>query len=454
MRFLFVTLQHIESEFYRRVGGELRGRGHDVAHVTWSRQAARRFRRGGDDAYCLPDALRAVGSPDLDREVERLEAEYDMRNLREVYTTDIAAEGLPERRQLERTVRHFAALERIFDAVRPDAIVPEVGSETVRTAAHLIGLRRDIPVYFLFYTLFPDPLRLYVDTMHAPIVPVEEVRALEPDERTDIESFIADFTARREPIRPYRRRPVSSSRARVWLRHAALKATVDRDNEYLTPLRWLRRDATEYAQAAVNRAYYTAMDWTAPFVYFPLHVTDDYKIKRLIPHCMDQASIVEQIARALPQGQRLVVKEHPMSVGRTRPSLLRRLARVQNVEVVNPFTSSHELIERASAVAVISSTVGLEAVMYSKPVLTLGQPFYAGYGLTVDVDSFREIPAAVSELLVTRPDPERALRFLHAAKRHCHPGAPALVDQSDANAARLAFTLDRATRREALGVAH
>ncbi len=39
----------------------------------------------------------------------------------------------------------------------------------------------------------------------------------------------------------------------------------------------------------------------------------------------------------------------------------------------------------------ISSTVGLEALLYDKPVLTLGTPFYSGYGVTLDVDSFAEI---------------------------------------------------------------
>jgi len=67
-------------------------------------------------------------------------------------------------------VRHFAAFERIFDAVAPDVVVPEVGSETMRTAATLVARRRDISVLFLFYTIFDRPLRLYRDTMHAPIV--------------------------------------------------------------------------------------------------------------------------------------------------------------------------------------------------------------------------------------------------------------------------------------------
>jgi hypothetical protein len=95
---------------------------------------------------------------------------------------------------------------------------------------------------------------------------------------------------------------------------------------------------------------------------------------------------------------------------------------------------------------VISSTVGLEALMYDKPVMTIGQPFYSGYGVTVDVDSFREIPEKTQALLSFEPDPERIRQFLHAAMRNCYPGAPVLVDRSDENARRLAGTLDQAVR--------
>ena len=84
--------------------------------------------------------------------------------------------------------------------------------------------------------------------------------------------------------------------------------------------------------------------------------------------------------------------------------------------------------------------------MYGKPVMTMGQPFYSGYGVTLDIDSFREIREAVPALLPFRPDRERILQFLHAAMRRCYPGAPVLVDSSDENAAKLADSLDRAAR--------
>ncbi len=133
-----------------------------------------------------------------------------------------------------------------------------------------------------------------------------------------------------------------------------------------------------------------------------------------------------------------------MSIGRNSVKLLQRLRRIPNAQLVEPHTSSHELMQEAEAIIVISSTVGLEALMYGKPVLTMGQPFYGGYGVTVDVDSFREIREKVPGVLRFQPDRERILEFLHASMRRCYPGAPFLVDGSDENARKLASSLDTA----------
>ena len=443
MRFLFVTLEPREADFYRRVSQWLGGRGHEAVHLTWSPYAARRLRRAGFDARAVPAELKsALEGRELDAEAERLEATYAMAHLRDVYRTDWPCHGRSEDWSVERTVRHFLAVERVLDEVRPDVVVPEVGSETVRTAAHLVALQRGIDVLFPFYTIFPQPLRLYANTMHAPIVAQDELRDLDAGERAEVEQFIAAFIDRDRPIRAHRQPRVTSQTLRDFVTQVAVASTFDRANDYLRPQRFAKNYLRERTRALAARPLYEQLgESPRPFVYFPLHVTDDYKILRVIPHLVDQAAVIELIAASLPQGVDLVLKEHPLSIGRNRLSFLARLRRHDNVRLVDPYTSSHELIRRAEAVAVISSTVGLEALLHGKPVLTVGEPFYGGYGVTLDVDSLRELPAAVPRLLRFTPDRERTLRFLHAAMRACRPGKTITVDDSDENAVALAGSL-------------
>ncbi len=450
VRFLFTTLQHRESDFYGRVGADLARRGNHVEHVTFSRRAAAVLRRRGSAALCLPDAMASLAPFELAHEVRRIERTYRLPSLRDVYRTDPPCAGRPEAWCVERTVRHFLALERILDDHDPEVIVPEVGTETIRTAAHLIGLHRGIPVLFLLYTIFPQPLRLYRDTLHAPIVPSAELRPLEPAERSEVERFVAGFTERAAPIRAYREPHITPRKLSELARHAAVKALYDRDNDYLRPGHFVTNYARKQVRRSISTRLYEPLEESPrPFVYFPLHMTDDYKIQRVVPHCANQDAIVEQVARALPQGYDLVLKEHPLSIGWNPVGFLRRLAGIDNVRLVHPRTNSHELIRRSEAVAVIGSTVGLEALLYEKPVLTVGQPFYSGYGITVDVDGFRGLSDAVPALLAFRPDRERILRFLHAAMQRCRPGKPVLVDNSEENARALAASLDAAGREAA-----
>lgn len=444
MRFLFTTIQFDESGFYGRVASDLEKRGHSAAHASISRLAARRLGRR-QPAACLPDVMREVGTgPSLQAEVDRIESQYRLPSLRDAWWPDPACRGRPEGWCVERTVRTFRAVERIFDGSQPDVVVPEVGRETMRTAAYLVGLDRGATVLFLFYTIFPNPLMLYADRYAGQIVPARDIRPLGPAELAEVDAWIDRFTSETDPILTHRVARVTPGKLRDFARHVAVKALLERDNEYLFPHRYVTNTVIQRTRGLRLRRVYREADAHRPFVYFPLHVTDDFKIERVIPHCVDQAYLVQQVADALPQGYDLVLKEHPWSIGRNSLGWLRRVLRLPNVRLVDPYVSSHELMRRSAAVAVISSTVGLEALLYEKPVLTLGQPYYAGYGLTVDVDSFRELRSAVPAVLGFRPDREAVRRFLGAAMKATYPGAPQGVDPSPENAATVAASLDQA----------
>ncbi len=334
MRFLFATLQHIESEFYGRVGRLLKRQGHEVTHLTYSRRAALVLRGHGDEAHCLPELMAEVSPVGSWREEEaRIVSQYPIPSLHEVYRTDLPCRD--ERREgpcVERTVRHFLAIEELFRRLEPQIVVPEVGNESIRTVSHLVGEASGATTLFLMFTIFDSPLRLYADTMDAPIVSADELRPLTGAEEAELDDFITRYTERNRPIREYRRVTVNLHRAYALMRHAFVRATWDRDNDYLRPGSWVARDLREMARRRRARGLYSAEPSEPGFVYFPLHVTDDYKILRLRPHCVDQEALITQVANALPPGVELVIKEHPMSIGRNPLGMLRNLVKLANVQ--------------------------------------------------------------------------------------------------------------------------
>lgn len=409
-------------------------------HATYSRRAARRLRAQGQECVCLADLVQTSAPTDVAGAASAIADRWQLPTFRDLYRADPALLPLPEAQALELAVRQALAVERLLDDVRPRVVVPEVGRETFRIAAHHAALSRSISVFFLFFTIFPRPLRLYVDTMQAPIVSDDEVRPLSEPEAQELDDFRKAYLERDAPIRAYRTHEVSGHRLRAFVRHLIVKAGPDRDNVYLRPRAWLQDAIVDaYRARAVERQYEDLGD--RPFVYFPLHVADDYKLEYLIPHLADQFAVARQIAMALPAGVDLVLKEHPMSIGRNDLHDLRRVRRLANVRLVPAQTSSHTLIRRSRGVAVISSTVGLEALLHGRPVLTLGEPFYARLGVTRDVRNLSDVRRQVPLLLQDRPDRERIDQVLGAAMRACRPGAPVLVDRSPENARCLAESL-------------
>jgi hypothetical protein len=450
MNLLIASNHFAEDDFYRRLSAELAQRGHTATHVVASHPAAEAVRKAGFAAYALPDLMQRLGPLDQEAELARIERTYATATLRDVYITDPAANhGESERTDVERTIRQFLAMERIFDEVRPQFVIPDMTRASLPIVAHLIGLERKATVLWVMHSIFKGRMRVYANTYHAPAFPPEDVRELEPEERAEIEHFIDGFIRKAKPVLEYRNSTITKEKLLKFARLVTNRLYRERDHVHLRPYRFFLSPLKVRMRRALSRSLWGSLDSSRPFVYFPLHYATDFKIERVIPHCADQEYLIRLVAQSLPQGYDLVVKEHPYSIGRNSFSMLRRLDRIPNVRLVNPFTSSHELMRAASAITVISSTVGIEALMYGKPVLTMGQPYYAGYGVTQDIDSFREIREAVPALLDFRPDPERVLQFLHASLRATYPGAPDWIDSSDENIARAAASLDDIIREHA-----
>src|SRR5205823_6797277 len=94
------------------------------------------------------------------------------------------------------------------------------------------------------------------------------------------------------------------------------------------------------------------------------------------PFLTDQLALIHYIAKSLPAGHDLMVKEHPAMKGYRDLSYYRRLKEMYNVHLMSPRTDSHELIKASDAVFTITGTTGWEGLLYGKPVIAFGPLCY------------------------------------------------------------------------------
>ena len=125
-----------------------------------------------------------------------------------------------------------------------------------------------------------------------------------------------------------------------------------------------------------SRKYYKEADFTKKYVYLPLHYQPEASTCVCAEKYEKQLFYIDSWAKSLPADTVLYVKEHYALIGHRDPHFYVDLQKYPNVVLVNPWESSRKLIEQSVAVATLTGTAGLEAMLLRKPVFVCGNAVY------------------------------------------------------------------------------
>jgi hypothetical protein len=160
-----------------------------------------------------------------------------------------------------------------------------------------------------------------------------------------------------------------------------------------------------------------------PYVYFPLHVQPEFTTDVRAPLFVNQVALAENMARSLPAGYRLVVKEHPGMKGERPLAYYKALRQLFNVELMAPTVDGHDLIRNAAAVAVITGHTAWEAILYQKPIIAFGPLCYGFFDLVHPCPDIRDFGRIVREAVDRfRPDRGLVLKLITALLDTAHCG--------------------------------
>lgn len=112
------------------------------------------------------------------------------------------------------------------------------------------------------------------------------------------------------------------------------------------------------------------------FVFYALQYTPESSINGLEPYYFEQSRIIDALLLNLPQGYRLVVKEHPAMYGMRPGAFYRELRRRPGLVLVHPSVDTRGLIERAALTVTVTGTIGLECFLMGKPCVIFGRNFF------------------------------------------------------------------------------
>lgn len=198
----------------------------------------------------------------------------------------------------------------------------------------------------------------------------------------------------------------------VFMENGLLPNTTVLDRKGINALNSVPRDAAFYLNRTINSQYEAKAELVVRkgrvekkasgkplperYIFIPFQVDYDSQILLFSPwvSSMDQLfNVIIELAQSFPD-YHFVLKEHPSS-NRQYPHLHAQAS--DQVFFANEY-ATQTLIENAQAVITINSTVGIEALLFAKKVITLGEAFYAIEDLVLSARSVNELQHCVDRV--------------------------------------------------------
>jgi len=157
----------------------------------------------------------------------------------------------------------------------------------------------------------------------------------------------------------------------------------------------------KYRQYFINKNLISNIENKKPFIYFALQSEPERGLLIASPLFTDQIKVITNIAKSLPNGYNLYVKEHPLMYFREWRSIsyYKQIMSLPNVILIHPSVKSDYIIKRSSLVVSINSTSALEAGFYNKPSITMAEQDFSYLSFVHQIKTLHALPNAITTSL-------------------------------------------------------
>ncbi|MGA8028863.1 MAG: hypothetical protein WB992_17110 [Bryobacteraceae bacterium] len=353
----------------------------------------------------------------------------------ETLNSMVYADRIIMRYPFERVIRILAGIngfwEGLLRQLRPDAIIGEIACAT-EWIAYCVATGLNIP----YLAPYPTPVGKRVFFVRSPQGHWEEAeqryqeikrKDLAPEEEKIAAEFLREFRARKakppslktalrspfhvEPDQFAGRIKRIPFRVRSWLEDGYFEVGSYHGTPPWEPV--LHDVVRGFRHLANENFVFKKEIPPGRKVYFPLHVQPEYTTDVRAPFLTNQPALIDAIAKSVPIGYRVVVKEHPGMKGLRRSSYYRQFSKSYNVDLVSPSVDGHDLILGSDVNLTISGTTAWESILYEKPVIAFARLCYSYFDLVVHCDNMSDLPYLISGTIRDfRPNRNLLLKFI------------------------------------------
>jgi len=135
------------------------------------------------------------------------------------------------------------------------------------------------------------------------------------------------------------------------------------------------------------------------YILYPLQYQPEATTDIWSAYYTDQLITIQHLAKSLPIDCKLYVKEHYAVLGSKPIDYYKQLQKLPNVVLIDPWIGINELIKNSKAIAILTGTTGLEAIIWEKPVIIFGRVFFDIYPDLLKVDKIDQLPNLINHAL-------------------------------------------------------
>ena len=159
-----------------------------------------------------------------------------------------------------------------------------------------------------------------------------------------------------------------------------------------------------YRKLFINKNFLQKIEKDQPFIYYPLHAEPERSLLLVAPYFTDQLELISNVAKSIPIGYKLFVKEHKVMglFGWRSLSYYKKILAHPNVELIHPFTNVNEMLDNCSLVVGVGGATGSEAAFHGKPAIVFADVSYSSLPSVVKIKNIEELPIIIRKQLLQK----------------------------------------------------
>jgi hypothetical protein len=323
---------------------------------------------------------------------------------------------------LEQECKFF---EKVLDEVKPEFLVIRMTDYSQNQLLHQICKRRGIKILILGHTRmgYQCMISSDADTIDNDFELDVQQKGKYGKTWNEFEDFLKGYSAQQGAFRE-KYKAETFKKLKAALQFLIFVCNNDYRKHYAnygrTRFKVIKNELLisvkhKYRESFLKKKLLKEIVQDLPYVYFPLQLQPERSTLIASPFYTNQLQVIINIAKSLPVGYLLYVKEHPMqSVSNWREiSFYKSILDLPNVRFFHQNTSNEKIIKNSSLVITVTGTGSLEAAIYKKPSIVFGDTIYSKLPSVYRIGSYEELPNAIRTSLKRKVDLADLNKFIN-----------------------------------------